>query len=296
MSNIGIVLAGGAAKGAYEIGCLRAIEECFGRESIKCVSSASIGAIIAQAYGMGRLDALESSWKSLDIKKHGKTFFRYSGSDLIRDIINGLIKDADPPFFEHYVCIWNYTAHRVEYLPYHTYSGERLEKYLHGAVTIPLFGKIEAVDGSYLIDGAILDNIPAYPLLDKELDYIFCIYFDNCNYFFENEEFNSKVIKLYDFPNLKMFEPLTFKVEDFDSMVEYGYSYTKRVIGELFADPEKQAVYSAIAEREKRNDNVYKPRFTAEIVLKNVNSMTRRYSKRLSNRIVLPADPPAENA
>ena len=48
MPKIGIVLAGGASKGAYEIGCLRAIEDWFGLDSIKCISSASVGSIITQ--------------------------------------------------------------------------------------------------------------------------------------------------------------------------------------------------------------------------------------------------------
>ena len=35
MANIGVILAGAASKGAYEIGCMRAIEEYFGMEIVK---------------------------------------------------------------------------------------------------------------------------------------------------------------------------------------------------------------------------------------------------------------------
>ena len=43
--NIGLVLAGGFAKGAYQIGALRAIREYFEPEDIEYVSASSIGII-----------------------------------------------------------------------------------------------------------------------------------------------------------------------------------------------------------------------------------------------------------
>ena len=284
MPNIGIIFAGCASKGAYELGCLRAIEERFGAESIKCISSASIGMLVSQSYAIGRLDIFERIWKSIDPKKHGRFFLAYSGNGGILDEITDSICEEYIHELEHYVSVWNFTQKKVEYIPFHTLTKEQTAQYIRGAVAIPLFSKGELVNGDRILDGAFLDNIPAYPLADKELDYIFCIYFDNCKYYFENDDFNKKVIKLYDFPNEKMLELMTFNPESFDKMAEYGYEYAKREIESVFISEDKETVYNAIEERDKTQKAKYTPRLTADIVLNNINVVTKRYSHRLTNR------------
>jgi len=285
MPNIGVVLAGGASKGAYEIGCLRAIEAYFGKDSIKCVSSASIGALVAQTYGLGITDVFERIWKNINLKEHGHFILALSGDqDMLNQIGNELdLIDRVIPF-EHYVSVWNFTQRKVEYIPFHTLTKEKIKKYIRGAIAIPFFSKGELIDGDRIIDGAFLDNIPAYPLLDKDLDYIFCIYFDNYKYFFETEEFNKKIIKLFDFPNDKRLEILSFNPGRFDGMVEYGYDYATNVIKELFRSGDKETIYQAIAEQNDKHELAFKPRLTADIVLNNINVMTRRYSRRMSRR------------
>lgn len=288
MPNIGIILAGAASKGAYEIGCLRAIEEYFGAESIRCVSSASIGTLVTQAHNHDQLKEVEERWKSIDPQEHGRFFLTYSGNEEILHIIDSFVACETPARYKHFSSIWNYTQRKVDYIPLHDLSGERLRQYLRGAVAIPFFSKGECIDGDLIIDGAFLDNIPVYPLLDQDLDYIFCVYFDNCRYFFENEAFDKKIVKLYDFPNDRMLELMTFRPQEFDGMVQYGYDYTMKTIRSLFdgADTEDtETMYAAIAEREKNNEATYKPRLTADIVLNNINVMTKRYSKRLTNRV-----------
>ena len=81
-----------------------------------------------------------------------------------------------------------------------------------------------------------------------------------------------------------MLELMAFRPQEFDTMVQYGYDYTLRTIRELF-ERDAADVYAAIAEREKRGEATYKPRLTADIVLNNINVMTKRYSGRLTNRV-----------
>ena len=61
--KIGIVLSGAASKGAYEYGFLKAASEFFGIDSIKCVSSASIGMLAGQTLGIGKPHEFERIWK-----------------------------------------------------------------------------------------------------------------------------------------------------------------------------------------------------------------------------------------
>ena len=287
MAKIGIVLAGAASKGAYEIGALRAIEDAFGIESIKCVSSASIGSLVAQAHGIGKSEDLERIWKSIDTQKYGRFFLSYSGKEEILEIIvENLSKDNNLPY-EHFVSIWNYTQKKVEYIPFHEQDEEHLAKYLRGAVSIPILTSGQMVDGDRILDGAFLDNIPVYPLLEKDLDYIFCFYFDNSKYFFENEEFNKKVIKLYEFSNEHRLQLMYLTPELIDGMIEYGYNYTMQTIKEVFVSDDPEEVDRAIAEREEKFVSAYKRRLSADTVLTSINDVTTRYSKRMSKRISL---------
>ena len=61
--NIGLVLSGGMAKGALQIGALKALNEYIPREEIKFISCASIGVLNGYAYLMNRLDEAEEMWR-----------------------------------------------------------------------------------------------------------------------------------------------------------------------------------------------------------------------------------------
>ena len=283
MEKIGVVLAGAASKGVYELGVMRAIEDYFGLAAIQCVSSASIGMLVAQAYGIGRSDDLVRLWKGLG-KRPGSCFLSFSGNEEILSRICNVCTCEKKLVYEHYVSVWNYTRHRVEYIPFHNLSGETLKQYVRGAIAIPLFSSGERINGERILDGAFLDNIPTYPLLNSDLDFIFCVYFDNCNYTFETPEFNRKVIKLYDFPNSKRLELLNYDPDAFDSKVKYGYDYTTNVIRKLFGRGSTAEIYDVIAQMERSHKSIYQPRLTADIVLNNINLVTKRYAKRLTNR------------
>ena len=151
------------------------------------------------------------------------------------------------------------------------------------AIAIPILVKGEIIDGDRILDGAFVDNIPAYPLMDKDLDYILCNYFDNHKYFFENEEFDSKVIKLYDFPNDKRLETMVFTPDTFDEMAKYGYDYTLKTLKKVFATDDKEQIMAAIKANNDAQQAEYKPRLTVDVVLNKINVMTRKYAKRMSN-------------
>lgn len=283
MVKIGVILAGAASKGVYELGVMRAIGEYFGLSSVHCVSSASIGMLVAQSYGTGRSEDFVRIWKGL-CKKPGSLFLSLCGNNELLNEICRVFAADDKLAYEHYVSVWNYTRRCVEYIPFHTLSGELLRKYIRGAIAIPLFSRGEIINGERILDGAFLDNIPAYPLADKDLDFVFCVYFDNCNYTFEGPEFNRKVIKLFDFPNTKRLESISCDQDQFDSKLKYGYDYTMNVICQLFDGRTTAQVYDAISEMEKNRKCVYQPRLTADVVLNNINVVTKRYGKRLTNR------------
>jgi predicted acylesterase/phospholipase RssA len=62
--RIGLVLSGGGAKGAYHIGCLKALREA-GIDRFAAIAGSSVGAINAVCAATGRLDTAERAWRGL---------------------------------------------------------------------------------------------------------------------------------------------------------------------------------------------------------------------------------------
>ncbi len=283
MAKIGIILSGAASKGAYEYGFLKAIGEFFQKDEIKCVSSASIGMLAAQTFGVGKPEEFARIWKMIDPKKHGRLFLTYGGPGPIRDEICNVFINNHKPFFEHFVAVWNFTKSKVEYIPFHDLTAEQMQQYIKGAIAIPILVKGEIINGDRILDGAFVDNIPAYPLMEKDLDYILCIYFDNHKYFFENEAFDSKILKFYDFPNDKHLETMVFTPNTFDEMAQYGYEYTLKTLKKVFATDDHGEIMAAIKQHNDAQDAAHKPRLTVDVVLNKINVMTKKYAKRMSN-------------
>ncbi len=278
--NIGIVLAGGMSKGAYEIGCLKAISERFSADNIKFISASSIGALSAYAFSTQKLDALTAEWKKLKTEETGSFFPSFSGNSKLMGKLCDLVCDDDSFMGNVYATVWNYSEKKAEYILFNQLSAKERQDYLCAAVAIPIFGKGVRINGCTYFDGAFIDNIPVYPLLDAELDCIFCIYFDGCDYFFENEDFNNKIIKLYRFPSKGRFENFVFDPNKIDNMIEFGYKYTSEVIEKIFSSDDAEAIRGAIKEFSAESKSQSKKRLTGDVLLRSINKMTQHFAKR----------------
>ncbi|MGD1105051.1 MAG: patatin-like phospholipase family protein, partial [Terriglobia bacterium] len=62
--NIGLVLTGGGAKGAYQVGCLKALRHA-GYTSFSAISGTSVGAMNAMLLAAGKLNVAEDAWTNL---------------------------------------------------------------------------------------------------------------------------------------------------------------------------------------------------------------------------------------
>ncbi|MCL2415580.1 MAG: patatin-like phospholipase family protein, partial [Defluviitaleaceae bacterium] len=88
MPKIGIVLSGGFAKGAYQIGILKAIREFFTHDQFSCISASSVGALNAYAFMVDKIGFAEDIWKNIDFKGFRKFLSIYVGSSYIDDAIS----------------------------------------------------------------------------------------------------------------------------------------------------------------------------------------------------------------
>ena len=63
--NIGLVLSGGMAKGALQLGALYALSEFIPLEEIKYVCCASVGTLNGYAYMTNKLEQAKKMWSEL---------------------------------------------------------------------------------------------------------------------------------------------------------------------------------------------------------------------------------------
>ncbi|MCD6482291.1 MAG: patatin-like phospholipase family protein, partial [Candidatus Izimaplasma sp.] len=66
MKKIGIALAGGGARGAYQIGAWKALSELGIVDKISAYSGASVGSLNAALFAMGDYETAENVWLNLD--------------------------------------------------------------------------------------------------------------------------------------------------------------------------------------------------------------------------------------
>lgn len=64
-SKVGLVLAGGGGKGAYQIGTWKALKEFGVDKNISCVSGASVGALNAVLFAQGDFQVAEDVWLNI---------------------------------------------------------------------------------------------------------------------------------------------------------------------------------------------------------------------------------------
>lgn len=274
--KIGIVLSGGMSKVSYEIGCLQAILDCFDKDQIVAISASSIGALAGYACSTQKLFELREKWRQLNTPSRSCSMLRLSKSKGVLNSFLSMVNENDSFVCDLYCTVWNYTRGCVEYITLPNLDHKKREDFMLAAVTLPVINKAIHINEELYFDGAFLDNIPVFPLMEADVDYIFCIYFDGWNYQFENPSFDKKIIKLNQFPEKSGFDFLVYDSSRVEDMITQAYRYTVHTINEIFTSPSREEIYSNIQNRNKNSKN----RITTEILLTNLNKVAGWLSKR----------------
>ena len=211
MKKLGIALAGGGARGAYQIGAWRALKEHGIDKSFSAFSGASVGSLNAVLFAMDDYELAHNTWMSLDkkslfnLEKHilkrllkEKLNFINRGvystrrlEKLMRTTIDfNRVKDKEiyiatthlgsekSTFID--LLRTNYRHYfkddqQIEYINFNTFSDEDKLKTLLASCAIPIAFKPIELAGETYYDGGILDNTPYQPLIDAGCDVIIVI-------------------------------------------------------------------------------------------------------------------------
>lgn len=171
MKNIGLALGGGAVLGAAHIGVLRAIDE--NSLKIRYVSGTSIGAFVGALYAFGlnweKIKSLAANinWmdlSSITLSRYGLLSNEKLGDFLIEHIGDVNIEDSPIPLA---IISTNITTGEKV-----TLTKGSVANAVMASTCIPgVFRPIE-INGSMLVDGGIVENVPVKTAADLGAEFI----------------------------------------------------------------------------------------------------------------------------
>jgi len=276
VSNIGLVLSGGMAKGAYQIGALQAINEFLKPSDFKYVAASSIGVLNSYAYLTNGLDKAIDLWSRVNNKSSRAWVTTLLKSSFMLNAIEMIASD-ERITNSFYIPLVNIKKRTLFYTDLSKVPQENIELYLRASVAMPVYNTGVVIDGEQFFDGAMIDNIPVYPISKHHVDYIICIYFDDYNYTFENEYLDNKIIKLNFFDKKIISSSICLDGDSVKYMIEEGYKHSKRLLEYVFAKgtDDVDSIYARIEDLNAMH-GAKNFRITGDIVVNNMNKITQK--------------------
>lgn len=199
----GLVLEGGGARGAYQIGAWKALKEA--GIQIKGVSGSSVGTLNGALICMGDLERAERIWKNIsytqvmDIKEGlmegilKKDFTNLSRGEVIKEMFHSLLDggfDVTPlknliqanieekkireGKIEFYFQVFSMTEKKELELDARKIAEEDMVDMILASAYFPAF-KVEEIHGNKLIDAGMFNNVPIDALLKRKYQNIIVI-------------------------------------------------------------------------------------------------------------------------
>lgn len=174
--KIGLALGAGAARGWTHIGIIKALEEL--GIKIDVVAGCSIGAYVGAAYASGKLEALQewafslSEWQVLSLMGVG---IRKGGIASGQKVFDKLMEDFSAPTFESmdlpFGCVATDLSTGREVIFKKGDVGEPVK----ASCAIPALFSPVAMDGKWLVDGAVVNPVPVNLCRQLGADFVIAV-------------------------------------------------------------------------------------------------------------------------
>ncbi len=257
----GIALAGGGARGAYQIGALKALKEAGHLEDIHAVSGSSIGGVNACMLATDALEKAEEIWLSLDekdlLKNRGNIIRRIftEGVNLVKNGVyhtdhlqNWLDELIDYERLRErdvYVAVSHVGGAecnlfelmslnvrdffekkgRIRYFNLRHLDEETIKKIIIASCAVPVFFRPVVIDENTYYDGGVLDNTPFKPLIEAGCEEIIVIDLFRVN--FGRKKLVDGVPIYHFYPKRHLRGVLNFDSEQIKRRFALGYEETK---------------------------------------------------------------------
>lgn len=170
--KIGLVLGGGGAKGAAEIGVLKYIEEA--GVQIDCIVGTSIGAIIGGLFSVGyRSQQLDSLFLHTDWEQIFSNSI--SGTQQISDVFESLLNVPDTVDFDSLPIPYRCVAADVINAKEIVLKRGNLATAMRASMAVPGAFKPVKWEDKLLVDGGMLNNLPVDVAKEMGADIIIAI-------------------------------------------------------------------------------------------------------------------------
>ncbi len=209
--KLGIVLSGGGARGAYQIGVLKVLKKHGVLENIHAISGSSVGSLNAVLLALGDLDKAKKLWFDISGKemfKSDENIFKrvlHEGIDFVYEgmypnkeleklidatvdinllkskkvfVATSYVGDGKATFWELMtVNIRNFFSKEslVRYSCVNEMDKEDVKRTLLASCAIPIVFQPIVIGNKTYYDGGVLDNAPCQPLYDEGCDEVIVI-------------------------------------------------------------------------------------------------------------------------
>ncbi|MBU1093829.1 MAG: patatin-like phospholipase family protein [Firmicutes bacterium] len=253
--KIGLALGGGGARGSYQIGILKALDEEGILKDIHHISGTSIGAINTLMV-MGKLsyERMIEIWEKIgntDIYGSGPDRFKMDrlGIFSLQDAFNVLTREvslseirdskiqgyATSAKIRKDSLIDQVMIHRMEKEVFHLNDFKDPHRAVLASASIPVLFGSTTIDDDHYVDGGALDNCPIQPLLDQGCDIVIAVPIDG---WFRPRKFQKENILLINLKTHYLFHTIPYDILDFKPDIvtdkaDYGYKMGKVMIKKL---------------------------------------------------------------
>lgn len=205
--RIGMVMAGGGARGAYQIGVWKALEQLKVAKHIKVISGTSIGALNAILFVQGNLELAEELWYNISKERilptDGKDLFTRSfllsvgakSLNFIKKYVpkaleagsisrSGLIEIIDNYLDFDKILKSDITCYAActeveglspKYFRINDYDKQEIKNILLATSALPMIYESAEVSYNKYLDGGMADNVPVQPVYGEGCDIIIVV-------------------------------------------------------------------------------------------------------------------------
>lgn len=172
----GLVLSGGGAKGAYQIGVWKAMKELQMENWVEGISGSSIGSLNGALFACGDYEKAKETWSQVNMLSvfdtdwaliDGKegTFSREEMLTLIRHYLDiSRIAQSDRPIYCSVSRVLPGRKYTGEYLRLDGKTRHAIEQILMASSAMPIIHEAVDYEGVLYRDGGLTDNFPIQPL------------------------------------------------------------------------------------------------------------------------------------
>ncbi len=263
----GIALAGGGARGAYQIGALKALKIHGYLDDIHAISGVSVGSLNACLLAMDALDEAEelwlnlkedslftkdASWLNMLVKENVKLItdgaFKTDKLEIIMDemldfevlrkkdiyIALSFVAEKKHSLTEAIKTNIKNLFEREKHIEYRNLKGmddQQIHANLIASCALPVAFKPVEIEGKTYLDGGLLDNTPYKPLIDAGCDEVIVI--DLFRFSLKNMRRKDSIdgVKMnYIYPKKNLHGILDFKKEHLQARFDLGYNDAEEAI------------------------------------------------------------------